>query len=82
MQHIELKVDGMMCNGCSGRLQRVLKATDGVCAANVVLDTRQVTVEYDAGKIGLGAIHEVIADAGFSVALARSPLQLFLNQAR
>jgi len=70
MQQIELKVDGMTCSGCSGRLQHVLETTDGVCAADVVLDTKQVTVAYDASKIGLGAIHEVIADAGFSVAPA------------
>jgi len=70
MQHIELRVEGMTCSGCSGRLQRVLEAIDGVCAADVVLDTKQVTVEYDASKIGLGAIHEVIAAAGFSVAPA------------
>jgi len=70
MQQIELKVDGMKCGGCSGRLQRVLEGTDGVKSAQIVLETKQVTVEYDAGSIELAAIHEVINDAGFSVMAA------------
>jgi len=67
MQQIELKVDGMKCGGCSGRLQRVLEATDGVKRAEIVLETRQVTVEYDDASIGVGVIYEAINDAGFSV---------------
>jgi len=70
MQQIELKVDGMTCSGCSGRLKRVLEATDGVKAAEVVLETKQVRVDYDSASIDLGAIHEAISDAGFSVIAA------------
>jgi len=67
MQHIELTVDGMKCGGCSGRLQRVLDATDGVQAADIVLETKQVSIQYDPARIDINAIHNVIADAGFSV---------------
>jgi len=67
MQQVELKVDGMKCSGCSGRLQRVLEATDGVNRAEIVLETKQVTVEYDTGRVDIGGIHEAITDAGFSV---------------
>jgi len=70
MQQIELKVDGMTCSGCSGRLKRVLEATDGVRAAEIVLETKQVTVEYDEASIGTSVIHEAISDAGFSVMTA------------
>jgi len=70
MQQIELKVDGMTCSGCSGRLQRVLEATAGVRAAQIVLETKQVTVEYDETSIEASVIHETISDAGFSVMAA------------
>jgi len=70
MQQIELKVDGMTCSGCSGRLKRVLEATDGINSAEVVLETKQVTVDYDETSIGASVIHEAISDAGFSVMTA------------
>jgi len=70
MSNIELKVDGMKCGGCSGRLKRVLEATDGVNSTEIVLETKQVTVDYDDANIGVDAIKSVIEDAGFTVMAA------------
>ncbi len=70
MSNIELKVDGMKCGGCSGRLKRVLEATDGVKSTEIVLETKQVTVDYDDASIGVDAIKSVIEDAGFTVMAA------------
>ncbi len=70
MRNIELKVDGMTCGGCSGRLKRVLEGTDGVKSTDIVLDTKQVTVDYDEASIGIDAIKSVISDAGFTVMAA------------
>ncbi len=70
MSNIELKVDGMKCGGCSGRLKRVLEATDGVKSTEIVLETKQVTVDYDDADIGVDAIKSVIEDAGFTVMAA------------
>ncbi|MBP6797850.1 MAG: heavy-metal-associated domain-containing protein [Luteimonas sp.] len=70
MSNIELKVDGMKCGGCSGRLKRVLEATDGVKSTEIVLETKQVTVDYDDANIGVDAIKSVIEDAGFTVMAA------------
>jgi len=67
MQHIELTVDGMTCTGCSNRLQRVLEATDGVQAAHIVLETKQVSIQYDPARIDINALHNAITDTGFSV---------------
>ncbi|MCD7098424.1 heavy-metal-associated domain-containing protein [Stenotrophomonas sp. MMGLT7] len=67
MSNIELKVDGMTCSGCSGRLKRVLEGTDGVTSTDIVLETGQVSVGYDAAGTDVEAIKEVIADAGFTV---------------
>lgn len=70
MDTLELTVDGMTCGGCSSRLKRVLEGADGVQAASVVLETKQVSVGYDAGRIDAAAIKQLVADAGFSVAAA------------
>lgn len=70
MDTLELTVDGMTCGGCSSRLKRVLEGADGVQAANVVLETKQVSVGYDAGRIDSAAIKQLVADAGFSVVAA------------
>ncbi|MDQ1118037.1 MULTISPECIES: heavy-metal-associated domain-containing protein [Pseudoxanthomonas] len=68
--HIELTVDGMKCGGCSGRLKRVLEGTDGVQATQIVLETKQVAVDFDEAGIDVDAIKHVITDAGFTVLAA------------
>ena len=68
MEHIELTVDGMTCDGCSARLKRVLEAADGVQAARVDRPARRVAVDYDAARTGPAALREAVADAGFGVA--------------
>jgi len=67
MNRIELDVGGMTCGGCSSRLKRVLEATAGVKAAEVVLETGRVTVDYVAADTGVDAIRTAIEDAGFTV---------------
>lgn len=70
MSNIELTVEGMKCGGCSGRLKRVLEATDGITGTDIVLDTKKVTVEYDAADIDTDAIKGLIEGAGFTVLAA------------
>ncbi len=70
MSSIEMTVLGMTCGGCSGRLKRVLEGAQGVSAAQVVLETKQVTVDYDAASINELAIKSLVEDAGFSVQAA------------
>jgi copper chaperone len=70
MSQIELKVDGMKCGGCSGRLKRVLDGTDGVNNTDIVLETKQVSVSYEAAAINESSIKTIIEDAGFTVMAA------------
>ncbi|WP_081069256.1 heavy metal translocating P-type ATPase [Burkholderia diffusa] len=44
MQTIELTIDGMHCDGCTGRVQRALAAVPGVIEAAVDLDAHAATV--------------------------------------
>lgn len=67
MQHIELTVQGMTCGGCSARLQRVLEASAGVAAAQVVLEGGRVGVDFDEARTDPAAIARAIGEAGFGV---------------
>jgi copper chaperone len=68
MRHLDLTVHGMTCGGCSARLKRVLDASAGVAAAEVVLDGGRVGVDYDEARTDAAAIERAIVDAGFGVA--------------
>ncbi|MDR1075481.1 MAG: cation transporter [Xanthomonadaceae bacterium] len=67
MQHVELNVEGMTCNGCVARLKKALDAADGVRDAQVGLEGPQVRLDYDPAVIDLAAIKETIEDTGFDV---------------
>ena len=58
MNHIELKIKGMTCAACSGRIERVLAKTDGVSYVNVNLTTEIASVDFLDDKI---SVYEIIA---------------------
>lgn len=70
MSAIQLTVDGMKCGGCSGRLKRVLEEKNGVHSTDIVLETKQVSVDFEPAMIDRGAIEAAITDAGFTVLAA------------
>ncbi len=59
-----IKVNGMMCNHCKGRVESVCKAVPGATDAVVDLEKKQVTVQ---GNASLEALKQAIADAGYEV---------------
>ncbi len=67
---VELPVSGLECPACVQSLQSALRALAGVTRATVNLATGRAFVEYDPGKTGLAAIHEVMKRAGYRVGTA------------
>ncbi len=65
MKLVELNIEGMHCNGCSTRLEKVLNEMDGV-SAKVSLEDKKANIEYDEEKVTLEEVIEAIEDAGFS----------------
>lgn len=63
----DMTVEGMSCNGCSGKLQRALEALNGVKAVDIVLDGGKVTVSYDPAQVSAAAFRDVVEDTGFDV---------------
>ena len=67
MENIILKINGMKCTGCSQRLEKALKNTDGVQDAVVDFESREAKIVYDASKISTQNIYETVSDVGFEV---------------
>jgi uncharacterized membrane protein YraQ (UPF0718 family)/copper chaperone CopZ len=62
---LEIVVEGMTCEGCSGRLQRVLGAAEGVESAAVSLEEGRAVL---TGPISEAAARALIRQAGFKPA--------------
>lgn len=67
MKKIEIKVEGMHCEGCSKRLTKVLSNVDGVSFAEVSLEDKLAKIEYDENIATVENLEESIEDAGFEV---------------
>lgn len=61
-----IRVEGMHCDGCAQRLQRVLQRAPGVTRADVSLAARQARVLYRSEAVSVAHLREVIARAGFT----------------
>jgi len=61
---IELKIAGMTCASCVGRVERALRAAPGVIAAQVNLATERAQVQVLEGT-ELGALTAAVAKAGY-----------------
>ena len=67
MKNIEMKIEGMHCEGCSKRLTKVLSNIEGVNAVEVSLENKLAKIEYDEEVSKIEDFKEAIEDAGFEV---------------
>ena len=66
MANIELKVNGMMCEGCENRVKNVIKEIEGVI--DVKADHKAGIVELITEKdIDENTVKEAIEDIGYEV---------------
>ena len=65
MQYQELKIGGMTCAACSGRIERVLSKTDGIESVTVNLTAGMASVHFDDSLLSLESIIEKIVKLGF-----------------
>ena len=68
MEKTIISVNGMTCNHCKMSVENALKRLEGVNSAEVSLENKNVTVEFDNSKISLDVLKETIDDTGFDVA--------------
>jgi copper chaperone len=60
-------VTGMKCGGCESNVVEKLTALDGVISAVADCKKNHVSVEFDAEKIEIDDLEDVIIAAGFGV---------------
>lgn len=65
---VRLRVEGMTCGGCVGRVERALKAVPGVLSATVNLAAETAQVTAQAG-VSADALVAAVAGAGYQAAL-------------
>jgi P-type Cu+ transporter len=64
---IQLPIDGMTCGSCVNRIERFLRATDGVEVASVNLATEMATIRYLPDVTGPDRFVEAVEAAGYDV---------------
>lgn len=66
MKTSHLKLQGLMCSGCSEIIERSVQALAGVSQCKVDFDAKQATVQYDSEQVSLANIQKALAGAGYA----------------
>ncbi len=75
-RQFKLKVEGMTCASCAGRVERALRAMEGVTSANVNLATETASIEVRTSTIAASDLVRVVEKAGYgAVVPGEQPLQ-------
>ncbi|ADU26535.1 heavy-metal-associated domain-containing protein [Ethanoligenens harbinense] len=67
MNKVTLTIDGMMCMGCKGKVEKALEGLKGVHTYTVDLSNGKASVEYDSSLVTPDVMKVAIEDKGFSV---------------
>jgi copper chaperone len=65
METLELKVEGLHCDGCVKSVTRTLAAVPGVAKVDVSLAEGKASVSYDPAKAGVAELKRAVERAGF-----------------
>ncbi len=65
MEKIVLKIDGMTCGHCVGKVEKSLKSLPGVEVAKVDLNKGTAKVKYDDSKQTIDKMNEAVREAGY-----------------
>lgn len=61
-----IKIDGMSCMHCAGRVKKALDGLSGVNSAEVAVGS--ATVNFDESKLSKAEIEQAITKAGYKIA--------------
>ena len=65
METVELKVEGMDCEGCVKSVTRMLSGVPGVQKVDVSLADANAKVTYDPAKAGVAEMKKAVERAGY-----------------
>ncbi len=63
----QIKITGMTCGGCTGKVEHTLKAVDGVIDVSVSLSNNEATVQYDESLTSMDQLKSAVKNAGYHV---------------
>ena len=67
MKSLEIRIDGMQCEGCASTIQAILSREPGVKSSSVSFEKRAASVFYDPGETDGARLAEAVTKAGFTV---------------
>ena len=67
MKSLEMKIEGMQCDGCASTIQSILSREPGVKSASVSFAKRAASVFYDPADTDGARIAGAVTKAGFTV---------------
>ena len=69
MEKKTIAILGMMCAGCSARVEKRLNEMDGIRKATVNLPARTALIEYDPQQTSLGQMKDELAKIGYDMVI-------------
>lgn len=69
MTQVTLSVPDISCGHCKSSIEGAVAPLDGVDAAVVAIDDRNIAIEYDGSETTMEAIVQAIDEQGYEVAL-------------
>ena len=67
LQLLEVPVAGMDCAECTQHVQHAISALPGIQSVDVYLASEKAVIRLDPRRVGLAAIRQAVAGAGYSV---------------
>ncbi|CAD7947893.1 unnamed protein product [Amoebophrya sp. A120] len=67
----ELRLGGMTCSACSGTIENMLRKTDGVEQAHVLLLLNKAVITYNRAKVTAKDLAENVDDIGFDAEVVK-----------
>ena len=65
METVELKIEGMDCEGCVTSVTRMLSGVPGVQKVDVSLTAARASITYDPAKANVPAMKKAVERAGY-----------------
>ena len=71
MRTVTVPVEGMICMVCAGSVKNALKAVHGVQNAEVNLEKRSATIQFENGKVSEDDLTRVITKLGYKAGVPK-----------
>lgn len=66
METTTIRIEGMHCDGCAGRVKSLLEKQPGVREADVSYADGEARVRYNDHAVDPGTLREIIVKAGYT----------------